>query len=108
MRWVSSPLANSASTFRMYTIDFVSKQACVGGTVTLPKYRGNGFMQYGHYQRLEYLRERGYTISRNAVEVNYAASRRVYSKFSLKIYAKVYYVQILRWQIYRERQPVEN
>lgn len=74
----------------------------------MPKYLGNGFMQYGHYQRLEYLRKRGYTITRNAVEINNAASRKVYSEFSPKIYAKVYYVQILRWQIYKERQPVEN
>lgn len=88
-----------------YAVNFSAKQACVGGTVTVAKYEGNGFMQYGHYQRLEYLRQRGYTTTRNAVAINNEASQRVYSKFSPKIYAKGYYVQILHWQIWRERKP---
>jgi hypothetical protein len=85
-----------------YSVNFANKQACTGGTVTLPKYEGNRFMQYGYYKRLEYLREKGYLTFRNAVLINNKASQKVHGKFTPTIYAKLYYLRILHWQWWKE------
>jgi len=86
-----------------YSVSFENKQACTGGTVTIPKFEGNGFMQYGYYKRFEYLLERRYTTTRNAVEKNNAAARRAHGKFSPKIYAEARYIQILFWHSWKEK-----
>ena len=88
-----------------YHVNFTSKQACTGGTVTVPKYQGNGFMQYGYYQRFEYLRERGYTTTRNAVSSNNLISHKAHAKFAPTIYGKAYYIKIL-WRKWWKEQSV--
>lgn len=89
-----------------YSVNFNLKQACSGGTVTITKYEGNGFMKYGYYKRFEYCRERGYTTTRNAVAINNIAAQKAHGKFAPTIYAKAYYVQILCWQFWKERSLV--
>ena len=42
-----------------YQVDFSNKEACTGGTVTIPKYGGKGLMVYGYFKRLQFLKERG-------------------------------------------------
>jgi hypothetical protein len=85
-----------------YRVAFSQGQACTGGTVTLPEYRGKGFMSYGYFKKLEYLWQRGYTISRNAVAKDNEVSQRVHAKFGPKIYARARYLRILRWTLWRE------
>lgn len=86
-----------------YQVDFTNKQACTGGTVTIPEYEGNGLMAYGYFKRQQYLKETGITVSRNAVETSNIASQRVQAKFDPKIYAKGRYLQILRWKYWNEK-----
>jgi hypothetical protein len=81
-----------------YQVDFSEKEACTGGTFTLPKFRGKGLMTYGSFEKFKFLREHGTKILRNAVRVNNVASQRSYAKFNPKLYAKVRYVRFLWWK----------
>lgn len=85
-----------------YRVDFAHGQACTGGTVTLPKYRGNGFMAYSYFKRLEFLREKGYKTSRNAVAADNEVSQRVHVKFDPRIYARARFLRIARWTFWKE------
>ncbi|MFC1847183.1 hypothetical protein ACFLYS_03910 [Chloroflexota bacterium] len=85
-----------------YRVDFSHGQACTGGTVTMPKYRGNGLMAYGYFKRLEFLREKGYKTSRNAVAADSKIAQRVHAKFSPRIYARARFLKIVRWIFWKE------
>jgi hypothetical protein len=85
-----------------YRVAFSQGQVCTGGTVTLPEYRGSGFMGYGYYKKLDYLRQRGYATSRNAVAKGNVASQKVHARFGPRIYAQARYLRILRWTLWRE------
>lgn len=85
-----------------YRVDFSHGQACTGGTVTMPKYRGNGFMIYGYFKRLEFLREKGYKTSCNAVAADNKVSQRAHAKFGPRIYARARFLRIARWTFWKE------
>ena len=85
-----------------YYVYFSHNQACTGGTVTIPKYRANGLMQYGYYKRLQFLQERAYSTSRNAVDRNNTAAQKAHAKFAPKIYAKAYYLRIFCLKLWKE------
>lgn len=85
-----------------YRVHFAHKQACTGGTVSLPKYRGKGFMQYGYYKRFQFLQESGYNKSRNAVARGNTAAQKAHTRFQPKIYAKAYYLQVFGWKFWKE------
>lgn len=85
-----------------YRVAFGERQACTGGTRTVPKYRGKGLMAYGYYERLEYLRQRGYVSSRNAVAVTNVASQKAHSRFAPTVYAVGHYTKLLRWSRWKE------
>ena len=77
-----------------YRVDFAHGQACTGGTITMPKYRSNGLMAYGYFKRLEFLHQKGYKTSRNAVNINNKVSQRVHAKFGPGIYARARLLKI--------------
>jgi hypothetical protein len=84
-----------------YQVNFADKQACTGGTWSNPKYRGKGLMVYGYFKRFEFLRERGFKSSRNAVDEGNIVSHKAHAKFGPKIYAKARYLKIIcckRWK----------
>ena len=85
-----------------YRVNFSNKEACTGGTFTLPEHRGKGLMAYGYYKRFQFLRGKGIVTSRNAVETSNITSQRVHAKFGPKIYAKARYLKILRWIFWKE------
>jgi len=85
-----------------YHVDFANGQACTGGTLTLPKFRGNGFMAYGQFKRLEFLQKQGYKTSRNAVATDNKVSQKVHAKFDPIIYAEARYLKIARWTFWKE------
>ncbi len=86
-----------------YKVDFAHGQACTGGTVTLPKYRGKGLMAYSYFKRLELLRQKGYRTTRNAIACNNLASRKVHERFPHRIYAAASIVRIAGMTFYREK-----
>jgi len=86
-----------------YHVDFGNGQACTGGTVTTPKYRGKGLMTYGYWRRFQYIGEKGVRISRNAVDTSNVASQKVHAKFNPEIYARARYLKILRWKSWKEK-----
>jgi hypothetical protein len=90
-----------------YRVNFADGQGCTGGTWTHPHYRGRGLMVYGYFRRFEFLRDRGFTSSRNAVTVDNIASRKAHARFGPEIYAGARYLKILGWMSWRER-PVEG
>jgi hypothetical protein len=85
-----------------YRVDFAAKQACTGGTWSNPKYRGKGFMSYGYFKRFEFLRDRGFKSSRNAVDEGNIVSQKAHAKFGPKMYAKARYLRILGWKCWKE------
>ena len=85
-----------------YHVHFSNRQACTGGTVTLPKYRGNGFMKYGYWKRFQFLQEEGYCTTRNAVDRNNVAALQVHNKFNPKMYARARYLKVGFWHLWRE------
>ncbi|HEY92590.1 MAG TPA: GNAT family N-acetyltransferase [Dehalococcoidia bacterium] len=90
-----------------YYVNFLDNQACTGGTITVPKYRGKGLMTYGYFKRFEYLRKHGITTSRNAVNAGNVASQKVHAKFGPIIYARARYIKILWWKFWKE-VPIEH
>jgi hypothetical protein len=85
-----------------YRVAFGEGQACTGGTHTLPKYRGRGLMAYGYYERFEYLRERGFVSSRNAVVVANAASQKAHARFAPTVYGVGRHTKLLWWSSWKE------
>ena len=86
-----------------YKIDFSNGEACTGGTGTALEYRGNGLMVYGYFKRFQFLREKGFTVSRNAVTKSNLASQKAHSKFGPKIYAEARYFKLLWWKFWEEK-----
>ncbi len=87
-----------------YYVDFTNKEACTGGTVTIPKYRGKGLMAYGYFVRFQFLRQKGIVTTRNAVKISNTASHKVMAKFGPNMYAKARYLKVLWWKFWRETQ----
>jgi GNAT superfamily N-acetyltransferase len=91
-----------------YHVDFSNGEACTGGTLTLPKFRGKGFMKYVYFRRFEFLREKGIKISRNAVKADNIISQRVHGKFNPRR-CKVRFVRFFKWRfLFRLRNEVYN
>ena len=85
-----------------YHVDFVHKEACTGGTQTIPKYRRKGLMKYGYYKVFQLLGEQGIMTSRNAVRTSNIASQKAHAKFDYRIYARARYLRILWRQFWKE------
>jgi hypothetical protein len=85
-----------------FKVDFANKEACTGATLTIPKYRGCGFMKYGYYERFEFLRQMGVVKSRNSAGIYNTASHHVHAKFGPRIYAKARYLRILGLESWKE------
>jgi len=68
-----------------FQVSFDNGEACSGGSYTVPGYRGKGLMTYGFYERLEYLRVKGFKYVLNSVGVHNAPSQRVHAKFSPEV-----------------------
>ena len=106
--WVAmTEKAKSAIDYLPYQVHFSDNQACTGSSVTVPKYRGKGFMTYGFFKRFEYLRKHGITTSRNAVNTSNIISQKAHAKFGPIIYARARYIKILWWQFLKE-VPIEH
>jgi len=90
-----------------YRVNFADKQGCTGGTWTHPRYRGRGLMVYGYFKRFQFLREKGFKSSRNAVEVGNIASQKAHARFRPEVYARARYLKILWWRNWQER-PIEG
>ena len=102
--WVAmTEEARRAADNLPYRVDFGNGQACTGGTVTTPKYRGKGLMAYGYFKRLQFLSEKGVRTSRNAVDTSNIASQKVHAKFNPEIYARGHYLKILWWRSWKEK-----
>jgi len=86
-----------------YHVDFAHNEASFGGAFTHPEYRGKGLMTFGYYKRLEYAREKGVRIVKNAVGINNMASRSVLTKFSPGIYAEGTLIQLIGFTLWRTK-----
>ena len=85
-----------------YKVDFLNNEACTGGTLTIPEYRGKGLMSYGYFKRFQFLREKGIVRSRNAVDKSNIASQRAHAKFGPKVHAEARYLKLLWWKFWKE------
>ncbi len=87
-----------------FHVSFDEGQACTGGTHTIPRFRGKGLMPYGYYERFEYLRSRGFTSSRNSVDVDNVASHKAHARFNPTIYGIGRYRRVLWWTSWRTEE----
>ena len=95
-------LGKNTFDYLPYHIAFDRDEACIGGSLTMPKYRGNRLMIYGNFLRFDYLYERGIRIVRNAVDSKNLVAQRAHVKFDAFIYAKARYIRILFWKSWKE------
>ena len=86
-----------------FQVDFPNKEVFIGGVWTNPKYRGKGLHTYGLFKRLQFLKERGTTVSRGAVDTRNVASQRVNAKFGCNYYAEARYLKLLWWESWEEK-----
>jgi len=101
--WLAVDAAGKKSIDRApYSVAFDSGQGCTGGTYTIPAYRGKGLMPYVCFERFEYLRARGFTSSRNCVEVSNVASQKAHARFNPTIYGTGRFRKVLWWHSWRE------
>ncbi len=89
-----------------YRVNFINNEVSTGGTITIPKYRGNGLMTYGEFKKCQFLKSKGITTDRYAVATSNLVPQRVMAKFSPKIYAKAYYLKVLGWRFWKEKPLV--
>ena len=101
--WVAmSEEAKNTFDYLPYRVDFSNKEACTGGTLTIPKYEGKGLMMYGYFKRFQFLKERGKLVSRNAVVTSNIVSQKGHAKFGPKICGEAHYLKILWWKFWKE------
>lgn len=91
-----------------YKVAFSKGQACTGGTWTLPQKRGKGLMTYSYFRRFEFLREKGFTTSRNSVGKNNVASQKAHAKFGPKIVAEARLLKLFSLTFYSEKNLVKT
>ena len=103
--WLATTSGGKVAVDRIpFPVAFDAGQACTGGTFTHPKYRGKGLMPYGYYERFEYLRAKGFSVSRNSVELDNVSSHRAHAKFNPTIYAIGHLRRVLWWQSWRTEE----
>jgi len=78
-----------------FKIDYANHEACMGGSITIPKYQGQGLMTYCLYKRLKYLFDKGILITRNRIIKGNIPSEKVHAKFRGRIYAELKYRKIM-------------
>ena len=101
--WIAlSEEAHKAVDNLPYRVDFLNHEACTGGVETIPRYRGEGLMAYGHFKRFEFLRGKGIIVSRNAVAKSNIASQKANAKFGARVYAEARHLRLLWWHFWKE------
>lgn len=85
-----------------YRVFFSDKEACLGGDMTIPKYRRENLGVYGIFRRVQYLREKGIIVSRSAVLTSNIASQKMDAKFGSEIIAKLRKLVIFKFTFYKE------
>ncbi len=97
-----------------FKVAFSEGQACTGGTWTMPQERGKGLMTYSYFKRFGFLREKGFTTSRNAVVKSNIASQKAHAKFGPKVVAEARLLKLFSLTFYSEKKfvnterPVDN
>ena len=91
---------------RPFKVDFLRGEACTGNAWTLPEFRGKGLFIYGKYRSYEVLRELGYKVSRNSVEISNIASQRGQEKFKPVIYAEASFRKFLFFFKFWNETPI--
>ena len=101
--WVAlNEEAKRALDDRPYKLDFSNKQACTGGTYTVPKYRGKGLMTYGYFKRFQFLKENGFETSRNVVSTDNISSQKSHARFGPRVAAKARHVKFFCRESWKE------
>jgi len=109
LAWVAmSEEAKNTFDYLPYHVEFSNKEACTGGAVTIPKYRGKGLLTYSHVKRDNFLSERGIITVRNAVATNNIATQKVQVRDGPSICAKARYLKILWWKFWKETPLIET
>ena len=85
-----------------YHVDFSNREVCLGGSLTMPRYRGHGLSPYNAYKRIQLLKELGIMTARAQHKTTNMSIIKAVAKFDSKIYAKARYLRILGWRYYKE------
>lgn len=83
MTWIAmSEVAKKSFNDIPYRVDFANKQACTGGTMTVPKYRRTGLHMYGTLLQDQYLTEMGIISRKSIISTSNTSSLRASTKIS--------------------------
>ena len=91
-----------------YRVDFLNKEACTGGDLTIPKYRRKGLQIYVSFKRTQFLWEKGIRVVRTMTAKDNIASQGVINKFNPRVCTKARYLRILRWKFWKETPLVPS
>jgi hypothetical protein len=103
--WVATTKKAHASLDRfLIKVDYLHRQAYIGGAWSNPEFRRNGFQTYITYKRYAFLSEKGIIIARCLIEKENIASRKAHEKFAPyeQIYARASILRLLGVTIRRE------
>jgi hypothetical protein len=83
-------------------VDFRDSECYLGGSETVPEYRGKGLMTYNSYQMYRFRSENEIKTARYAMSVSNSAARWQAAKFEPEIYAEGRFVRFLWWKYWKE------
>jgi hypothetical protein len=98
---MSQEATNALMPYPLY-IDFLNKEACIVGHMTVLKYRNKGIAAYSNYVRLKYLGEHGILKVRGLVDIRHQVGHGHAEKVGARRYAKGQYVKIFFWHSWKE------
>ncbi len=83
-------------------VDFSDSECYLGGSETVPEYRGKGLMTYNSYRMYRYRSENGIKTARYAMSASNTAARWQASKFEPVTYGRARFMRFLWWKSWKE------
>ena len=102
--WIATTkTAQRAMTDIPLFVDFDNKEAYLGYTYTVPKYRGKRLAYYRSFLRAQFLRDMGIVIKRYVIRTNnYAAINAAKFTPSRIVYARARYIKCIGFKFWKE------
>lgn len=95
--------AKNSLTQLPQAVDFLNNETYSGPSETKRKYRRMGFHDYRVSQLSLFLRQRGKTVDRYAIDKSNVAAQKAMAKFAPRIYAEGRYLKLLWWKSRKEK-----
>lgn len=89
-----------------FKVDFQAGETSTGLFETNPKYRGKGIYVYAYSRAMQFLKEKGFSRLRFAIDKDNIASQKGLAKLGSRVYAEGRETTVfLVWRFWREKPP---